>query len=183
MGKQKKRDQERVGMKIQKIRRAKKVTYAGLANETGLAVDYIKQIEAGDALPSVGTLLQIAKALRIDSASLFAEQEETLERRAESFSIRTENYNYKTLTPGSEDKRMKAFRVTIEPMKTHDGVSYQHEGEEFVYVLSGKIELTVGDHINTLGTGGSLQFNSGVRHKIKNVTDLPAELLVVIAEP
>jgi quercetin dioxygenase-like cupin family protein len=68
-------------------------------------------------------------------------------------------------------------------MKDHKGVGYQHEGEEFVYVLTGHIEVTVGDHVNDLKEGQSLHFNSGVRHKLKNVGQKKAELLVVIYTP
>jgi quercetin dioxygenase-like cupin family protein len=59
-------------------------------------------------------------------------------------------------------------------------VGYQHEGEEFVYVLSGEIEVIVGDHVNTLDAGESLHFNSGIRHKLRNIGDEKAELVVVI---
>ena len=68
-------------------------------------------------------------------------------------------------------------------MKEHKGVSYQHEGEEFVYVLKGHIEVTVGNHVNNLGWGESLHFNSAINHKLKNVGTADAELLVVIYTP
>ena len=47
------------------------------------------------------------------------------------------------------------------------GVGYQHEGEEFIYALAGKIELTIGDHVNTLNEGESLHFNSGIKAQVK----------------
>jgi uncharacterized cupin superfamily protein len=75
-----------------------------------------------------------------------------------------------------------AFRVTIDALQAHDGV-FQHEGEEFVYVLTGRIELTVGEHINALGPGDCLHFNSGVRHTLCNVGEETAELLVVLYTP
>jgi quercetin dioxygenase-like cupin family protein len=68
-------------------------------------------------------------------------------------------------------------------MKDHKGVGYQHEGEEFVYVLTGHIEMTVGDHVNTLKEGESLHFNSAIRHQLKNIGRKKAELLVVIYTP
>ena len=60
---------------------------------------------------------------------------------------------------------------------------YQHKGEEFVYVLEGDVEITVGDHINSLGPHQSLHFNSGIRHKLKSISDEKAALLVVIYSP
>jgi len=68
-------------------------------------------------------------------------------------------------------------------MTDHKGVGYQHEGEEFVYVLTGKIEVIVGDHINTLDVGDSLHFNSGIRHMLRNIGEEKAELVVVIYGP
>jgi quercetin dioxygenase-like cupin family protein len=68
-------------------------------------------------------------------------------------------------------------------MKDHKGVGYQHEGEEFVYMLAGQIEVIVGDHVNRLKQGESLHFNSGTRHKLRNIGDKKAELLVVIYTP
>jgi quercetin dioxygenase-like cupin family protein len=172
-----------VGTRIKEIRNEKGFSFDMLANETGLAVGKLKQIESGKLLPPVGVLLSLARALHIDSSFLLNEAETTLGRRAEAFSKRTDNFAYTTLTPGADTKRMKAFRVTIDPLREHSGVGYQHEGEEFIYVLSGKIELTVGEHLNTLDAGGSLHFNSGIRHLIHNVSKETAELLVVICEP
>jgi quercetin dioxygenase-like cupin family protein len=169
-----------VGKKIRKERLKKKKSLDRVANETGFSIDYLKEIEAGKKIPPVGTLLQLAKALEIDSGFFLREQESSLRSRIRAYTKRTENYAYTTLTPGAESKHLKAFKVTIDAMQDHKGVGYQHEGEEFVYVLSGKIELTVGDHVNVLDVGESLHFNSGIRHKLRNVGKEKAELLVVI---
>jgi len=169
-----------VGKKIRKERLKKKMSLDRVANETGFSIDYLKEIEAGKKIPPVGTLLQLAKALEIDSGFFFREQESSLRNRIRAYTKRTENYAYTTLTPGAESKHLKAFKVTIDAMQDHKGVGYQHEGEEFVYVLSGKIELTVGDHVNVLDIGESLHFNSGIRHQLRNVGKEKAELLIVI---
>jgi quercetin dioxygenase-like cupin family protein len=172
-----------VGKKIKKARTDKQFTLDQVANETGFSIDYLKEIEAGQKMPPVGALLQIARALEIDSGMLLREQESSGKTRARAYSKRTENYAYTTLTPGAENKHLKAFRVEIEPLQEHKGVGYQHEGEEFVYVLAGNIELLVGDHLNQLGTGDSLHFNSGIRHQLRNTGENTAELLVVIYGP
>jgi len=172
-----------VGKKIKKARMSKKFSLDHVANETGFSIDYLKEVEAGDAIPPVGALLQIARALEIDSGSLLKEPESKLQSRIKAHTKRTENYAYTTLTPGAENKHLKAFLVTVEAQQDHKGVDYHHEGEEFVYVLQGKIEVLVGDHVNTLSQGESLHFNSGIRHKLKSVSDETAELLVVIYSP
>lgn len=143
----------------------------------------MKSVEAGKEMPPVGALLQIARALEIDSGFFLKEQEATMKDRVKEYTKRTDEYAYKTLTPGAENKHLKAFLVTIDPMKDHTGVGYQHEGEEFNYVLTGTIEVVVGDHVNTLKSGESLHFNSNIKHQLRNIGDETAELLVVIYTP
>jgi transcriptional regulator with XRE-family HTH domain len=172
-----------VGKKIKKVRTQKKMTLDQVANDTGCSIDYLKRVESGAEIPPVGTLLQISRALQIDSGYLLKEQEETRKARAQAYAIRTDNYAYHTLTPSAENKHLKAFRINIDANKEHKGVGYQHKGEEFVYVLQGQVEITVGDHINRLGPADSLHFNSGIRHHIRNVGDADAELLVVLYNP
>jgi quercetin dioxygenase-like cupin family protein len=172
-----------IGGKIKKVRIEKGVPLERIANETGFSVDYLTAVEAGKAIPPVGAILQIARALEIDSASLLKEPESKLEKRVTAHTKRTENYAYTTLTPGAENKHLKAFRVVIKAQQEHKGVDYHHEGEEFDYVLSGKVQVTVGDHVNTLSAGDSLHFNSGIPHKLRSVSDESAELLVVIYTP
>ena len=172
-----------VGKRIKTARTQKKLTLDNLANETGFSTDYLKQIENGHEIPSVGTLLQIAKALQIDSGFLFKDEEESMEKRKNAYSKRTDNYAYDNLTPGADNKHLKAFRVSIDPLKAHGGVGYCHEGEEFVYVLKGKIEVKVGDHLNILKKNESLHFNSSVKHQMTNISKEKAELIVVIYSP
>ncbi len=172
-----------VGKKIKQFRTQKKISLSNLANDTGCSVDYLKQLEAGTVMPPVGTLLQVSRALQIDSGLLFKEQASKLRNRIKDYKKRTENYAYTTLTPGAENKHLKAFRVAVEGSSEHKGVGYQHEGEEFVYVLKGNIEVVVGDNVNSLVEGDSLHFNSGIQHKLRNVSPETAEFLVVIYGP
>ena len=159
------------------------MTLNQVANDTGCSIDYLKLVESGKEMPPVGTLLQISRALQIDSGFLLKEEEETRKARAEAYTIRTDNYAYDTLTEGAQNKHLKAFRVVIDPMKVHEGVGYQHEGEEFVYVLAGKIEVKVGDHQNILTANESLHFNSGIKHQLANISEEKAELIVVVYSP
>lgn len=172
-----------IGGKIKKVRVEKNVPLERIANETGFSIAYLKEVEAGKAIPPVGAILQIARALEIDSASLLKEPDSKLEKRIQAHTKRTENYAYTTLTPGAENKHLKAFRVVIEAQQEHHGVDYFHEGEEFDYVLSGTVQVTVGEHVNTLGAGDCLHFNSGIPHKLRSISDERAELLVVIYTP
>ena len=172
-----------VGKRIKKARVGKKMSFDSLANDTGFSVDFIRRVEAGKITPPVGSLLQISRALGVNSGELLNENKSSMRDRIRADTQRTENYAYTNLTPGAEKKHLSAFRVKIDAMKDHEGVSYNHTGEEFVYVLKGSIEVVVGDHVNTLGPGDSLSFNSGVHHHMKNISKTDAELIVVIYIP
>ena len=172
-----------VGKQIRKVRLEKKLTLDVVANETGFTIEYLKQIESGKKIPPVGTLLALSRALKIDTGFFLKEEASTLKKRIKEYSKRTDNYAYTTLTPGAENKHLKAFKVKIDPLQAHKGVGYLHEGEEFVYVLNGKIEVSVGEHVNRLGPNDSLHFNSGIHHNLKNVGNEVAELIVVIYMP
>ncbi|MCG8683316.1 MAG: cupin domain-containing protein [Desulfobacterales bacterium] len=179
----KKKEMTPIGKRIRRARLDKKISLDTMANETGLSKDFIKKIEGGEQRPSVGTLLQISRTLQLDSSFLLKEQDDTLEERADAYTKRTDNYAYTPLTPGAENKHLKAFRIVVEAGTRHEGVGFQHEGEEFAYVLKGKVEIQVGDHVNTLKTGDSLHFNSAVKHDLRNVGDKNAELIVVVYAP
>jgi quercetin dioxygenase-like cupin family protein/DNA-binding transcriptional regulator YiaG len=183
MPKKKKDELESIGQKIKKVRTKKKMPLDAMANETGFSIEYLKKIEAGKKIPPVGALLQIARALEIDSTFFLREEASNLQKRVRAYTKRTDNYAYTTLTPGAENKHLKAFKISIEPLQDHEGVGYQHEGEEFVYVLQGSVEITVGEHVNILEEGDSLHFNSGIRHRMRNISDIRSEMLVVVYGP
>ncbi len=172
-----------IGKRIKKVRSEKNLTLDQVANQTGFSTDYLKEVETGKVIPPVGTLLQIARGMGIDSGFFLKEEEGKLEKRVKEYSKRTDNYAYTTLTPGAENKHLKAFRVVIDPMTDHKGVGYQHEGEEFVYVISGKVEIIVGENVNALEKEDCLHFNSGIKHNLRNTGKKAAELLVIIFSP
>ncbi len=173
-----------IGKKLLKLRREKKLTLKHMANETGLATQYISKIEKGEEIPPVAVLLQLSRALEIDSSLLLKEEKSRATKKtADDYQRRTEDYTYETLTPEARHKHLKAFKVFIEPKSRHKGVSYQHVGEEFIYVLTGKIEVTVGENKNRLSPGECIHFNSSIVHKLKNLSAEKAELIVVLYTP
>src|SRR5512136_1816995 len=159
----KKTDEKSFGAKMKQLRVLRKVSFEQLANKTGFSQRYLKEIEDGVAIPPVSAVIQIAKALAIDAGSFLSaeEQQASEKRRRESFYKRTQAYSYKTLTPDAEEKHMKAFLVTIDPRQDHKMVEYRHEGEEFIYVLKGEVEVIIGENPNHLKKNETLHFNSG----------------------
>ena len=173
-----------IGRLLKDIRATKGLSLDYLANETGFSVDYISRVEKGEIMPPVATVLRLSRALEIDSGILLKkERDEADKRKAEAFKERTEDYSYQTLTPEAIHKHLKAFKVFIDPVSDHKGVSYQHEGEEFIYVIKGKVEVTVGDNKNVLDPEDSLHFNSSIVHKLRNLSSEKAEMLVILYTP
>ena len=173
-----------IGKRLFKLRRSKKLTLKHLANETGLATNVISQIEKGEIMPPVSVILQLSRALEIDSSILLKEEKKHAGKKsAEDYQKRTEAYTYETLTPEARHKHLKAFKIFIDPKSEHKSVSYSHLGEEFQYVLKGKVEIMVGENKNVLDPGQSLHFNSSIPHKLRNLSPEKAELLVVLYTP
>ncbi len=174
-----------LGERIKRMRRDGGISLKMVANETGFSEPFLKDVESGDVMPPVGALLKISRALGVDSGMFLKEEEseEEVRRREESYRKRTEAYTYTTLTPYAKNTHLKAFSVRIDPKSEHKGVEYQHEGEEFVYVVSGTVEILVGENANRLTAGESVHFNSGVTHKLSNLGEETAEMLVVLYVP
>jgi transcriptional regulator with XRE-family HTH domain len=173
-----------IGKRLLKMRREKKLTLKNLANETGMTTQYISQVEKGEVTPPVSVLLQLSRALEIDSSILLKEEKKKAGKKTkDDYQKRTEDYFYTVLTPEARHKHLKAFKIVIDPKSDHKGVSYQHLGEEFQYVLKGKVEVMVGDNKNILGPGDSLHFNSSITHRLRNISAEEAELLVVLYTP
>jgi quercetin dioxygenase-like cupin family protein len=181
----KKLDEKSFGAKMKQLRELRKMPFETLANKTGFSQRYIKDIEEGRVIPPVSAVIQISKALSVESGSFLSAEELVVSerKRKESFFKRTQAYSYKTLTPDAETKHMKAFLITIVPRQDHRMVEYKHEGEEFIYVLKGQVQVMVGESENLLKKGETLHFDSGIPHKLRNISDDEAKLLVVLYTP
>lgn len=176
---------EGFGAKVKKLRESHKMTIEALAQSTGKDPEFIEQVEADEVTPSVSFLLALGRALGVDPSAFLHESEKEALRddRARQFVTRTQNYSYQTLTPGAENEHLRAFMITIEPRQAHKPVAYKHEGEEFVYVMAGALELTLGGKVHHLKAGESQHFNSDVPHKLVSLSDEPTHCLVVLYTP
>ncbi len=173
------------GQRIKKLREDQKMTITDLAEKTGQSPEFIEQVEDDLLTPPVSFLLQLSNALRMDPSSFLTDQEKAhIEgKRQEGFIKRTQNYSYRTLTPGAADKHLRAFMVTIEPRATHKMIEYKHPGEEFIFVYKGELELTLGGKVLHLKQGETIHFDSETKHKLRNLSDERCELIVTLYTP
>jgi electron transfer flavoprotein alpha subunit len=111
---------------------------------------------------------------------LFTYDSSIRDRRLESYVRRIQNYSYQSLTEGREHDYLRAFMVTIELHQTHKPVAYKHNGEEFIYVMSGELEPTLGSKAHFLEAGEHTHFNSYIPHKLKNLSSERTRCQVVL---
>jgi electron transfer flavoprotein alpha subunit len=173
------------GQRIKKMREDHKMSVVDLAEKTGQPSEYIEQVESDSLTPPVSFLLQLSQALQIDPSNFLSDQERIQidGKRQEGFIKRTQNYSYRTLTPGAADKHLRAFMVTIEPKEKHKIVEYKHPGEEFIFVYKGELELTLGSKVFHLKQGETIHFDSETKHKLQNISDEKCELIVTLYTP
>ncbi|MFC1840644.1 FAD-binding protein [Thermodesulfobacteriota bacterium] len=173
------------GEKIRKLRESNNWTVEYLAQQTDQSPDFIEQVEKNEVTPSVSFLLKLSRALDVDPGTFLKEEEKAYieDQRAQAFIKRTKNYAYQTLTPGAENQHLRGFMITIEPRQAHKPVAYKHEGEEFVFVMEGSLELTLDNKVNYLKTGESMHYNSEIPHKLKNLGNETTRCLVMLYTP
>jgi len=170
------------GEKIRQLRKSHAWSVESLAEATGQSPEFVKQVENNETSPSVSFLLRLASSLKVDPGTFLREEEKTKIRnmRAQAYMKRTRSYNYQTLTNGAENDHLRAFSITIESRQTHKPVAYKHEGEEFMYVIEGHVELSLGGKIQDFKPGESIHFHSNIPHKLKNLSNETTRLLVIL---
>jgi electron transfer flavoprotein alpha subunit/transcriptional regulator with XRE-family HTH domain len=173
------------GQRICLLRESQGWSREALAQATDQSPEYVAQVEKDDLTPPVSFLLRLARALGVDPGTFLREEEKEAirDQRTQAFIKRTQSYSYQTLTPDAETEHLRAFLVTIESRQTHKPVAYKHEGEEFVFIIEGELELTVGGKPHHLKPFESLRFNSDIPHKLKSLSDETTRCLVVLYTP
>ncbi|MEE9421057.1 MAG: cupin domain-containing protein, partial [Desulfatiglandaceae bacterium] len=173
------------GAKICWLRESHGWSLEELAERTGQSPEYLQQVEKDEVVPSVSSLLQISKALKVDPGTFLMDEEKAAikDQRAQAFIKRTKNYYYQTLTPGAENLHLRGFMITIEPNQALKPVAYKHEGEEFIYVMEGSLELTLDNKKRQLKVGENIHFNSEIPHKLKSLGNETTRCLVMLYTP
>lgn len=165
------------GELIRKNRITQKQTLKQLSSLTSLSVGYLSKLENSDRMPPFATLQTIATALGIEIESFFNSQDEQTEQvvRGDIFFSRSEDLNFEpvgdqgyTLVPlihSYQNKFMSPFLMMVYPGSTS---RFSHDAEEFLYVLSGKIELYYDGNYYLLNQGDSVYFDSRKQHRLVN---------------
>jgi transcriptional regulator with XRE-family HTH domain len=184
-----------VGEKIRAIRERLYISNDELALRSNLDVEQIKQIEENGYLPSLSPLIKIARSLGVSLGTFVDDTEQigpivTLaeeKNKGASFSNKNlkarSHMDFFALASDKAGRHMEPFIVDIRPGEANDYMLSSHEGEEFIYVLEGAIEINYGKEVYVLNTGDSIYYDSIVNHNVHAYRDTPAKIIAVIYTP
>jgi transcriptional regulator with XRE-family HTH domain len=175
-----------LAQRIKALRLERKLTLQEVAERTGLTRSWLSKVENFRVTPSLPALGHIAEALGTTVAQLVAGLEKkpslVLTRKGEGKVLFRDHPQskaiYESLAYQHPGRKMDPFLLKVPPGDIHRA-AMQHEGEEFLLVLSGQISFEYDQQVHILHKGDSLYFNATVRHRVLNRYAHPAELLCV----
>ena len=175
----------KIGTQIRNLRLARDLTQEELAERADLTKGFISLLERDQTSISVDSLLQILKVLDVKVTDFFRETNpvEVVFSKEERISIAdTGAEKFELLIPGGADREMEAALVTlIADQQTEPSRPYQ--GEAFGHVLSGTIQIVIGNESYTAPAGSSFCFSGEREHFIRNAGKRTAEFLWVTTPP
>jgi len=184
-----------VGKKIEIIRNQKNITIEQLAERCGFSTEMMSRIEQDQAIPSLGHLIKVARVLGVrlgtflddmDTLGPIVTRKSTL-KQGISFSNKNSGSNadldFYPMASDKSGRHMEPFLVDIKPSKTGEYNLSSHEGEEFIYVLNGNVEISYGKETYLLSEGDSIYYDSLVDHHVHSADQAPAQILGVVYAP
>ena len=174
-----------IGVKIKQLRQQRGLTQEELAARTELTKGFISQLERDLTSPSIATLVDILAALGTDVAGFFREtQDEQVAYSTEDMFVKEEadGYTIQWLVTNAQKNALEPILVTI-PAGVSGVEDDPHEGEEFGYVLAGRITLRTGKREYTIKTGGSFCLHPSTTHSLHNSGKTKAKVLWVSTPP
>lgn len=182
----------RIGAAVKALREKERLTINDLAAKTGLSKTLLTEIEDGETIPPVATLLKLAGSFNVGMAAFFESGTEpetvSVTRKGERVRIKKRphhhegevDYVYESLETKKPDKHMEPFLVEFMPMETTEMVFTSHKGEEFLYLLTGKLEFRSDERVEVLQPGDSIYFESERNHSFRSLDGKPARGIVVV---
>ncbi len=171
-----------------KIRRKKLgLTLKALAERVGCTDAYISQIETGKAVPSISILQKIASSLDAQVSELLSDEQNKdkifLSKDERTQIIYPESHIFAELLVSKISNKTMEPLYKVIPVGCGSLKDHKHIGEEFGYVLKGKLELKISGQTKVLEPGDSFYFSSTLPHSYKNVGDVDVETIWVVSPP
>ncbi|MDR0574802.1 MAG: XRE family transcriptional regulator [Tannerella sp.] len=186
-----------IGEKIKGLREMKNISVEDMAERSSLTEEQIMRIEGNEDFPSLAPLIKIARVLGVRLGTFLDDQQELgpVICRRESLqcsegigftnnAVRKHKYmSYHALSTDKSGRHMEPFIIDVEPAKNADFIFSTHEGEEFIYVIEGAIEINYGKNTYILHEGDCIYYDSIVAHHVHAENEKPAKILGVIYTP
>jgi transcriptional regulator with XRE-family HTH domain len=180
-----------LGEKLRTLRLKKSMGLVELGEHTGLSPAMLSKLERGKLFPTLPTLLRIAMVFGVGLDFFFADERKrhvvSIVRKQERIKF-PENagssviaYNFESLDFKASERKLNAFYAEFEPISPEKARGHQHPGVELIYLISGKLELTIGSETFVLEEGDAVYFDAVVRHSYHRVGKSPCTGLVVTA--
>lgn len=176
-----------IGKMIRELRKDRSLTLQDLADLVGMSASYISLVENDKASPSIASLKRIAQALGVRTVDFFADE------LVDDPMIMPPGLWTRVLLPGWEadvrqlvhivgDKRMQPFH-TLVPPGGGTKENYSHPGEEFGFVLEGRLTLHLGKEVHRLEKGWAVYYSSLIPHSWRNEGPEDCRLIWVVSPP
>ena len=188
-------DRNSLGEKVRTVREARKLKLEDLAQRAELKPELVRQIEAGELLPSLAPLIKIARVLGVRLGT-FLDNEETLGpvvtrsgsypqvvRFSDKDHPGHSDLDFFSLAADKTGRHMEPFVIDLHPSSAQDPQLSAHEGEEFIWVMSGEVEIGYGKLAYRLQSGDSIYYDSIVAHNVNAAGSRPARILAVVYAP
>ena len=179
-----------IGVSIRRLREEQDMTLRELAKDVGVSPSFLSQVEQGKASPSLATLKSIANELQTtvgrlidDDGNQPGERLVTTERQRKAFKQSGNGVQMYLLSESSPYKQMQPLLFKLGQSAASGESTYSHYGQEFVLILKGSLEISLGDKNYKLKKGDSIYFNSSTPHSFKNLFKGDTEALWVVTPP
>lgn len=177
-----------VGSNLRKLRKAKGLSLQRLADESGVSVGMISQVERGLANPSMRLLTSLRRALNISMQELFGEDPVAVPATADPNFVRRKANRpvidlgtlHKELLTPTDQRHLQLMILRLAPGGESGGKALSYPAEKGGLVLSGRVILSVDGEVAELVEGDSFVFDSVSPHFLRNTSDEPAEVLWII---
>ncbi|MGA2612051.1 MAG: XRE family transcriptional regulator [Spirochaetia bacterium] len=188
-------DRNTLGEKVRSIRESRSMSMDQLADRADLEAEHVRQIESGALIPSLSPLIRIARALGVRLGTFLDDLEQVgpvisragAHEAVVRFSGRERpsrsDLDFFSLAANKTGRHMEPFLIDIHPASAQEAQASTHEGEEFIYVLSGEVEIDYGKDTYLLHPGDSIYYDSIVPHHVHSAGNAEAKVLGVVYAP
>lgn len=175
---------EAIGRRVAELREIEGLSPEALARQIGIPVERYRRYESGEEDIPVGVLFQIAQGFDVELTALLTGEDPRLHcysvtRAGDGVRVdRRSDYDYEALAHNFVNKKCEPFLVTVEPGGTASLNS--HPGQEFDYMLEGRMQIVLGGHDIVLEAGDCIYFDASRPHAMRALDDRPAKFLAII---